>query len=254
MPVELCGFYVRITGLIVTVLLSVSSTLAGTSEECRAAYHRQDYAEALRLCRPLAEQGADVAQTTLGIMYERGLGGLARDDAEAAKSYRKAAEQGVVYAQHRLASSRQNDPRLDRRRATAGAGVEADEITAESQLPSLRFEAVASARLPRLRPECSCGVERVGGWDTTAVPDGAKTVKKLMLAGMLAVPLVASVAWADCLKDDPYYRCFDWYHAPSGEAHTAPSSSNTLAGPRKMGETMSTNPGFCAPLLSAILR
>jgi hypothetical protein len=30
-------------------------------------------------------------------------------------------------------------------------------------------------------------------------------VKKLLLAGMLAVPLMASVAWADCLRDDPYY-------------------------------------------------
>ena len=46
-----------------------------------------------------------------------------------------------------------------------------------------------------------------------------ETVKKLMLAGMLAVPQMASVAWADCLKDDPYYRCFDWYHAPPGEVY-----------------------------------
>ena len=81
-----------------------------------------------------------------------------------------------------------------------------------------------------------------------------ETVKKLMLAGMLAVSLVASVAWADCLKDDPYYRCFDWYHAPPGEAYAPPASVKTLAGPRKMWETMSTSPGFCAPLLAAILR
>ena len=79
-------------------------------------------------------------------------------------------------------------------------------------------------------------------------------MKKLMLAGMLAVPLMASVAWADCLKDDPYYRCFDWYHAPPGEAYTPPASVKTLGGARKMGETMSTNRGFCAPLLAAILR
>ena len=72
-------------------------------DDCREAYRQQDYAEALRLCRPLAEKGAAVAQTTLGIMYERGLGGLAQDDAEAVKWYRKAAEQGVAYAQDRLA-------------------------------------------------------------------------------------------------------------------------------------------------------
>ena len=55
-----------------------------------------------------------------------------------------------------------------------------------------------------------------------------------MLAGMLAVPLMASVAWADCLKDDPYYRCFDWYHAPPGEVYTPPASVKTLAGAGKM--------------------
>jgi hypothetical protein len=102
------------------------------------------------------------------------------------------------------------------------------------------------------------GLNVLADGDTTAVPDGAlrenETVKKLMLAGMLAVPLVASVAWADCLKDDPYYRCFDWYHAPLGEAYTPPAAVKTLAGPREMGETMSTSPGFCAPLLAAILR
>jgi hypothetical protein len=81
-----------------------------------------------------------------------------------------------------------------------------------------------------------------------------ETVKKPMLAGMLAVPLMASVAWADCLKDDPYYRCFDWYYAPPGEAYMPPTSVKTLAGARKMRETMSTSPGFCAPLLAAILR
>ena len=79
-------------------------------------------------------------------------------------------------------------------------------------------------------------------------------MKKLMLPGMLAVSLVATVAWADCLKDDPYYRCFDWYRAPPGEAYTPPASVKTLAGAREIRETMSTSPGFCAPLLAAILR
>ena len=95
MLVELCqSNRLTLSGIIVAVLLSVGSALAGTSEGCRAV---------LRPCRPLAEQGVDVAQTTLGIMYERGLGGLAQDDAEAVKWYRKAAEQGVAFAQDRLA-------------------------------------------------------------------------------------------------------------------------------------------------------
>ena len=96
-------------------------------------------------------------------------------------------------------------------------------------------------------------IDMAGGFRFTAHYEN-ETVNKLMLAGMLAVPPMASVAWADCLKDDPYYRCFDWYHAPPGEVYTPPASAKALAGARKMAETMSTSPGFCAPLLAAILR
>jgi hypothetical protein len=94
--------HLTLSGVIVAVLLSVGSALAGTSEHCRVAYHRQDYAEALRLCQPLAEQDEPVAQTTLGSIYERGQG-VVRDDAEAVRWYRKAAEQGLAYALDRLA-------------------------------------------------------------------------------------------------------------------------------------------------------
>ena len=83
------------------VLVS-GDAIAGAVEDCATANDRQDYAEALRLCRPLAEQGEAVAQTTLGSMYEDGLGGLEQDDAEAAKWYRMAAEQRNADAQMRL--------------------------------------------------------------------------------------------------------------------------------------------------------
>jgi hypothetical protein len=59
-------------------LLSPDTVRAGASEDCAAAFDRQDYAEALRLCRPLAEQGEDVAQTCRGSIYEHGQGGLAQ--------------------------------------------------------------------------------------------------------------------------------------------------------------------------------
>ena len=83
------------------VLVS-GDAIAGAVEDCAAANDRQDYAEALRLCRPLAEQGEAVAQATLGSMYEDGLGGLEQDEAEAVKWYRRAAEQGNADAQIRL--------------------------------------------------------------------------------------------------------------------------------------------------------
>ena len=54
---------------------------------------RGDYETAHELVRPLAEQGDALAQYSLGEMYDLGEG-VPEDDAEAAKWYRKAAEQG----------------------------------------------------------------------------------------------------------------------------------------------------------------
>jgi len=67
-----------------------------------AAYDRGDYPAALRLIKPLADQGNVEAQTLLGRMYQRG-DGVTKDHAEAARWYRKAAEQGYAKAQDLLA-------------------------------------------------------------------------------------------------------------------------------------------------------
>ena len=64
---------------------------AGPFEDSVAAYRRGDFATAARLFRPLAEQGDLNSQTNLGLMYRKGRG-VTKDDAEAAKWYRKAAE------------------------------------------------------------------------------------------------------------------------------------------------------------------
>jgi TPR repeat protein len=94
-----------LTGVIVAVLLSASSAMAGDLSkdfaDALAAYDRQDYATALGLLRPLAEQGAARAQYDMGVMYDNGLG-VAQDYAEAAKWYRKAAEAGDLDGQRNL--------------------------------------------------------------------------------------------------------------------------------------------------------
>ena len=74
---------------------------AGPLVDAVAAYQRGDYATALRLWHPLAEQGDADAQFHLGVMYESGQGVL-RNDAEAIKWYRKAAEQDDAVAQFNL--------------------------------------------------------------------------------------------------------------------------------------------------------
>ena len=47
---------------------------AGPLEDADAAAKRRDYATAVRIIRPLAEQGDARAQYTLGVFYDNGLG------------------------------------------------------------------------------------------------------------------------------------------------------------------------------------
>jgi uncharacterized protein len=71
---------------------------AGPLEDAKAAHERGDDETAVRLIRPLAEQGSAVAEFYLGMMYDAGLG-VAQDFTEAAKWYRRAADQGYAEAQ-----------------------------------------------------------------------------------------------------------------------------------------------------------
>jgi hypothetical protein len=65
------------------------------------AYDRSDYATALKVWLPLAEEGDKVAQTYVGEIYEKGLG-VQPNYAQAAAWYRKAADQGYARAQINL--------------------------------------------------------------------------------------------------------------------------------------------------------
>ena len=82
--------------LIISVAF-VSPVAAGPFEDGLAAFERDDYATAVRLLRPLAEQGQAEAQNRLGEIYYWG-GGVWRDRAEGVKWYRLAAESGHVNA------------------------------------------------------------------------------------------------------------------------------------------------------------
>ena len=94
----------RITTVIVALVLALSlaaAVAAGPLEDANAAYGRGDYAHALRLLRPLADQGNATAQYNLGLLYERGRG-VTQDFAEAGRWLRKAADQGFAKAQFAL--------------------------------------------------------------------------------------------------------------------------------------------------------
>ena len=60
-----------------------------------------DYATAMRLWRPLAEQGNASVQFNLGVMYGKGRG-VPQDYVEAVKWYRLSAAQGYDLAQNNL--------------------------------------------------------------------------------------------------------------------------------------------------------
>ena len=77
--------------LLLAALLCSLSSIAGAQDfdKGRAAYHRGDYATALREWRPLAEQGDANAQTNLGSMYDNDKG-VPKDYAEAVTWWRNA--------------------------------------------------------------------------------------------------------------------------------------------------------------------
>jgi TPR repeat protein len=86
---------------IALVLGSAQMAVAGPFEDGAAAYARGEYAAALTLFRPLAEQGNVNAQNALGVMFVNGEG-VAQDYAEAHKWYQRAANQGYAKAQGNL--------------------------------------------------------------------------------------------------------------------------------------------------------
>ena len=87
--------------LVLAVALTPVAAVAGPHEDGVEAYKSGDYATALRLLRPLAEQGHAGAQHNLGVMYHEGQG-VPRDYAEALKWLRLAAEQGDADSQYNL--------------------------------------------------------------------------------------------------------------------------------------------------------
>jgi TPR repeat protein len=74
---------------------------AGPFDDALVAAERGNYSTALRLLRPLAEQGDADAQYNLGVMYNNG-DGVPQNYSEAIKWHRKAADQGNGNSQFNL--------------------------------------------------------------------------------------------------------------------------------------------------------
>lgn len=87
--------------MLLPLLLAVHGQVSGGINAGAAAYNQGDYDAALRVWRPLAEQGNAGAQLDLGFMYDNGYG-VPQDYQEAIVWYRKAADQGNDRAQYNL--------------------------------------------------------------------------------------------------------------------------------------------------------
>jgi hypothetical protein len=91
-----------IGGLIAAAqILGIAGAVAGPWEDGIAAYNRGDYVPAIRLFRPLAEQGNTKAQSVLGVMYHRGQG-VARNSVRAFIWFSRAAARGDARAKAEL--------------------------------------------------------------------------------------------------------------------------------------------------------
>ena len=88
--------------LVLMLMLSFShAAIAGDYEDGVVAYGKGDFATALRLLTPLAEQGLARAELYLGLMYAKG-DGVTQDHKTAVKWYTLSAEQGNASAQYSL--------------------------------------------------------------------------------------------------------------------------------------------------------
>ena len=89
-----------VSGLFLFVF-TATPVAAQSLERAEAAYFRGDYADAMEMMLPFAEQGDRHAQYLIGFMHERGQG-VPKDHSKAAEWYGRAAKLGNPFAQNNL--------------------------------------------------------------------------------------------------------------------------------------------------------
>ena len=120
---------------VIVIVMLAGAVHAGPLEDGLAALNKGDYATAIRLWRPLAEQGYATAQYNLGFMYANGEG-VPQDYVEAHKWWRLAADQGHASAQYNLGVMYDNGRGLpqDYVEALKWYRLAAEQGTAEAQV------------------------------------------------------------------------------------------------------------------------
>jgi uncharacterized protein len=104
----------RLTVAMILFLAAMAtSALAQSYDIGLRHYTAGRYAQALKIWRPLANQGDAKAQYNIGAMYDHGIG-VAQNDKNAVTWYRRAAEQGNASAQFNLGNMYSGDRGLPR--------------------------------------------------------------------------------------------------------------------------------------------
>jgi len=95
----------RVQALIGAALMlgAASAAHADQFSNGLAAAGVHDYATALQIWRPLANEGSADAQNALGVLYDNGFG-VAPDQAAAAAWFKKSADQGLALGEYDLAN------------------------------------------------------------------------------------------------------------------------------------------------------
>ena len=81
----------KLAAAMLVAIATIVPVAAGPLEDGLNAYREQDYATALEVWRPLAEQGVAPAQYRLGTLYAEGKG-VEQSDTTAAAWYHRAAD------------------------------------------------------------------------------------------------------------------------------------------------------------------
>src|SRR6516164_8387543 len=126
------------------VAVGLASPADGAAE-AETAFQKADYAKALKLARPLAEDGDPRAEAVLGSAYYRGRG-VPQNDSEAAKWFRLAADKGNAAARCYRRAAEQGDPQAQYNLGLAyarGEGVTQNAVEAHMwfNLAAARFPA-----------------------------------------------------------------------------------------------------------------
>jgi len=168
-----------------------------SNAQCRLAsrYMRVDDAQAVKWFQRAAEQGNPVGQHLLGLAYEAGKGGLAKNEAEAVRLWKLSANQGFSEAQHRLGEV-----------YAAGRGVTKDPAQAV-----IWFERAAQQEMAEAQVKLGIALEQGNGVATNYV-QAVKWFRKAALSGNAEAQIILCIKYMDdrSLPKDPI-EAYKWY-------------------------------------------